>query len=235
MHPMSCPTDRVRPRLLLLLAVVLAGGCEWLADFPKDPESTLEQVRGGSLRVGVIHAPPWVVAREGEPAGVEPDIVRRLARDFDATIEWQHGGPGQLLKLLEHHELDLLIGGFEDTSPALRKVGSTRPYEKAEWWVVARDAAAVTVIEGSAVRVEHGRAYTLVKEAGGTPVYGSAGHEPALRAVPQAGFAERPPHPVRMLGTSSLVLAVPPGENAWTVAVDRSLRRMSRQRGGAGS
>lgn len=232
MHPMSCLTNRVRPRLLLLLAAALLGGCDWLADLPRDPEKTLDHVRGGKLRVGVIHAPPWVIAGEGEPAGLEPDIVRRLAGEFDATIEWRRGAPDQLLTLLEHHELDLLIGGFENKSPALRKVGSTRPYEKAEWWVVARRSEQVASVEGEPVRVEHGRAYSLVKEAGGTPVYASARPEPALRVLPQVGFTDTPPpDPVTMLGTSSHVLAVPPGENAWTVAVDRALHRMARGTG----
>jgi polar amino acid transport system substrate-binding protein len=236
MHPMSCRKTCARPRLLLLLAAVMLAGCEWLGDLPKDPEKTLERVRGGTLRAGVIHAPPWVTTGEGEPAGVEADIVRQLAREFDAGIEWQYGAPDQMLKLLEQHELDLLIGGFEDASAVLRKVGRTRPYATAEWWVVARGAAPVTGIEGEDVRVEHGEAASLVKEAGGTPVYGSAGREPVLRAVPRVGFAGTPPpHRVMKLGTSSHVLAVPPGENAWTVAIDRSLGRMPAEHGaGAG-
>lgn len=162
---MSCLSTRARPCLLLLLAAALLAGCDWLADLPKDPEKTLERVRGGSLRAGAIHAPPWVVVGPGEPSGSEADIVRQLARELDAEVEWRYGAPDQMLKLLEVHELDLVLGGFEDKSPALRKVGTTRPY-------------------------------------------------------------------ATILGTSKHVLAVPPGENAWTVAIDRSLDRMQARQAG---
>lgn len=233
MHPMSCLTMRARSRLLLLLAAAMLAGCDWLADLPKDPENTLERVRGGSLRAGVIHAPPWVTTGEGEPSGLEADIVRHLARELDAGVEWRYGAPDQMLELLEVHELDLLIGGFEDTSPALRKVGTTRPYATAEWWVVAGGPAPVTTVEGEDVRVEHGKAASLVKEAGGTPVYARAGSEPALRAVPRVGFAATvPARAVTKLGISKHVLAVPPGENAWTVAIDRTTRRMQARQAG---
>lgn len=227
MHPMSCLTTPVRPHLLLLLAGVLLAGCDWLADLPKDPEKTLDRVRGGSLRAGAIHAPPWVTTGGGEPSGIEAGIVRELARELDARVEWRYGAPDQMLKLLEVHELDLLIGGFEDASPALRKVGTTRPYATAEWWVVASGTAPVGALEGEDVRVEHGKAASLVKKAGATPVYAGAGSEPALRALPQVGFAATaPPRGVTKLGTSKHVLAVPPGENAWTVVIDRSLERL---------
>lgn len=149
-------------RLPLLAAAVLMAGCDLVSDFagdfPKDPKGTLERVRGGTLRAGVIHAPPWVEDADEphEPGGPEAEIVRSIARELGAEIRWVRGAPDRLLTRLREHELDILIGGFEESSPALRKVAKTRPY----------------------------------------------GREPQQ------------------------VLAVPPGENAWLVTVDRALHRM---------
>lgn len=52
--------------------------CATLAcGIPRDPEGTLERVRGGPLRVGVIHAPPWVTVEhlDSDPRGLEIDLV----------------------------------------------------------------------------------------------------------------------------------------------------------------
>jgi polar amino acid transport system substrate-binding protein len=64
---------------VLVAALAIAGavaGC----DFPADPEGTLDRVSGGTMRVGVIEDPPWVILEDGrEPAGMEPELVRQFA------------------------------------------------------------------------------------------------------------------------------------------------------------
>ena len=97
--------------LPLLAAAALLAGCDALEAFPRDPEGTLERVRGGTLRAGILHAPPWVEALD-EPRGPEAEIVRTLARELDAEVLWVRGAPDQLLLLLEEHELDLLRGAL---------------------------------------------------------------------------------------------------------------------------
>ncbi|MEX2494954.1 MAG: transporter substrate-binding domain-containing protein [Woeseia sp.] len=218
--------------MLLLLPMLLAG-CELPETFPVDPERTLQKVRGGSLRAGVIHAPPWVIA-EGDPSGVEADLVRHLARDFAADIEWVRGAPDQLLVLLEEHELDILIGGFEKSSPVTKKVGKTRPYASVEWWLLGQ--AADADISGEPVGVEHGKAAALVKAAHATPVFRTRPGAPALQVLPRMGKkAPVPPQGIRVLGSSHHVLLLPPGENAWVVAVDRSLQKMPEKAAGGNS
>lgn len=52
-----------RAALALVAASVLLGGCDW----PRDAAGTLNEVRGGTLRVGVTDNPPWVVLQDDAP------------------------------------------------------------------------------------------------------------------------------------------------------------------------
>jgi polar amino acid transport system substrate-binding protein len=112
--------------LALLCCVIAAlGGC----DFPADPEDTLEDVRGGTLRVGVIENDPWVVLEPGEePSGVEPELVRQFAESLDAEIEWHEGSADELAPAMSGFQLDILIGGLTAQFPHPDDVAMTRPY-----------------------------------------------------------------------------------------------------------
>lgn len=101
-----------------------AGGC----GLPRDPEGTLERVRGGTLRVGIARAEPWTNGSAAAPAGVEIELVRAVAAGLTARVEWVAGGESELIERLEHHELDLVAAGLEETSPWGKRVGLTRPY-----------------------------------------------------------------------------------------------------------
>jgi polar amino acid transport system substrate-binding protein len=110
----------------LVLAIVLAGGC----DLPRDPQSTTQTARGGVLRVGVVRESPWTTcgsASDG-PCGIEIDLVVRLADELNAEIRWFPGGEARLLPALERFELDLVVGGLTDDTPWAGRVGLTRPY-----------------------------------------------------------------------------------------------------------
>lgn len=108
-----------------LLGALLAA-CQ----LPRDPEDTLERVRGGVLRVGAVHEPPWVRMPhpQGPPEGVEVALVEALAASLGAELRWSFGGEGRLMTALERFELDLVIGGIDEDSPYQDKVGFTRPY-----------------------------------------------------------------------------------------------------------
>lgn len=116
------------PRWFSLLLGLLAGAaaCDW----PRDPEGTLDHVRGGALRVGVIHQPPWVIADPdgGPPRGREVELTVELARRLGAEPRWQVGGETRLMQALKKFELDLVIGGLTSESPYRDEVGFTRPY-----------------------------------------------------------------------------------------------------------
>jgi polar amino acid transport system substrate-binding protein len=110
-----------------LLAVGLLTGCG--TSIPADPEGTLDRVRDGQLRVGVSTNAPWTETRDGaEPAGIEPDLVRRFAATLNARIEWAEGGEQKLVDELERGNLDIVLGGLTKDTPWSEKVAVTAPY-----------------------------------------------------------------------------------------------------------
>jgi len=44
------------------------------------------------MRVGLVEHPPWVVRTNGEPRGVEVELVRQFANGLGTTPEWHWGG-----------------------------------------------------------------------------------------------------------------------------------------------
>ena len=112
--------------LAVLGAVLVLGGCG--ATIPSDPDGTLEQVRGGLLRVGVSTNPPWTHVVDGEPTGLEPGLVEDFAASLDADVSWTVGGEHDLVARLERGELDLVVGGLTAASPWGGSVALTVPY-----------------------------------------------------------------------------------------------------------
>jgi ABC-type amino acid transport substrate-binding protein len=119
----------------LVGAPVLAG-CG--TDLPRDPEGTLDRVRGGTLRVGVSANPPWTEAPAttagGDatpaepPTGIEPDLLTDFAESLGAEVHWTTGGEGRLVADLRDGRLDVVVGGLTDTSPWTSHAALTRPY-----------------------------------------------------------------------------------------------------------
>ncbi|MBW3554485.1 MAG: transporter substrate-binding domain-containing protein [Gemmatimonadetes bacterium] len=111
------------PLLLFLLLTPLTA-----CDLPRDPVGTLDRVRGDTLRVGVVAAPPYLV-RSGERAGgPEADLIRAFAGRIGAEVEWRWGSLDDHMESLEAFELDLVAGGLTTASPWKKKVGFTRPW-----------------------------------------------------------------------------------------------------------
>ena len=110
------------------IAVVLAGivclGC----DLPRDPEETYERARGGTIRAGVSENPPWTRWKDGEPAGVEVDLIEDFAGRLDAEVEWFPAAESELIESLHQGRLDVVVGGLTDDSPWLAEVALTRPF-----------------------------------------------------------------------------------------------------------
>ena len=116
-------------RLLLIVAALLvASAC----GIPRDAAGTLHRVRGGVVRAGVVHNPPFVVDTGGAVGGVEGMLVEAIARDVGATVEWVRGPEHELLRALHARELDIVAGGFNDKLIWKREVALTRPYYQDE-------------------------------------------------------------------------------------------------------
>lgn len=115
---------------MLLAAVALSAGTAGCGvPIPTDPDSTLERVSGGALRVGVTANGKWASVREGEePGGIEPALVLSFASSLGAVPEWVTGSEQELAKGLKEGELDLVVGGFAADTPWITHAGTTRPY-----------------------------------------------------------------------------------------------------------
>jgi len=108
----------------LVGACLLATGC----GLPKDASGTVERVRGGVLRVGVIHNPPFVIDTGTAVRGVEGTLADAIAQDLGARIEFRRGPEHVLMRALHTRELDLVIGGLDAKVPWVKEAALTRPY-----------------------------------------------------------------------------------------------------------
>ena len=95
---------------------------------PRDPNGTLSRVQKGVLRVGIAIHPPWTTDSAGTYGGVEPALVKTLAQELGASIEWTAGGESVLLPRLHAGDLDIVVAGLDATTPWSKSVGVTRPY-----------------------------------------------------------------------------------------------------------
>lgn len=111
----------------LLASLLVVAGC---GDMPRDPQDSLERaLERGSLRVGVVDNPPWVIERESGPAGgVEGAIAAAFAADLGLSVEWYPGSSEMMFEALRKFEVDLVIGGFSKSNPWSKYVGFTLPY-----------------------------------------------------------------------------------------------------------
>lgn len=214
-------------RLAALCALLLAvSACQW----PRDAEGTLDRVTGGTMRVGITPADPWVRLDGPAPAGVEVRLVEALAADLGADIEWVQGSESELIAALHVRALDLVIGGLDSSAPWTQEASLTRHY------LITRTVVAVPAdtqesieaadLEGRQVRVERGRAEVeRVRRFGAVPV-----------AVEEVTGDEGPvvvdSWELERLGLRALdaevsrsehVVAVPLGENGWQTTVERYL------------
>jgi hypothetical protein len=107
-----------------ITAVMLTVAC----GLPHDPADTLNHVRHGTLRVGVVNNPPWVVDEGAQVTGVEGRLVAILAAALDARVEWVREPEFGLMRTLKDRDLALVIAGFDENVPWAKSVALTRPY-----------------------------------------------------------------------------------------------------------
>ena len=107
------------------LALALAVAC---ADLPRDPEDTLARVRGGTLRVGAVDAPPWIVRNGARASGPEADLIEAFAGTLGARVAWQWGAHDEHMRALERYELDIVAAGLTHKTPWGAHVGLSRPW-----------------------------------------------------------------------------------------------------------
>lgn len=208
------------------LLVGALGGCQ----IPRDTTGTLERVEGGTLRVGVTEADPFVrLGEDGQPSGgAEVRLVERLAAALDARIEWFDGSESELMGALKERQLDLVIGGLTKKAPWKKEAALTRPYLSTRTVVGAPPGQDLPGnLDGVRVAVEAGseEAGLLDRETEAEPVFEDEierGRVPAavgdwllddLGLVDTGVELKREEH----------VMAARLGENAWLVRLERFL------------
>lgn len=213
------------PSLLALLAAFGLAAC----NIPSDPEHTLERIRSGQMRIGVVDNPPWVKSRPDAQrvSGVEAQLMADFAQQLDAEIEWVRGSEAELITALEHFQLDVVIGGLTEKTPWKSKISLSRPYHSSTINVAmpAGTAQLLEKIKGLEIAVAPGsEAAAYVHAKGGKPV-------PVSTLGPTELPIAAPAWRLRALGLvpgielhkQRHVIALPPGENAWLVSMDRFL------------
>lgn len=209
---------------IAIVAALLCQGCR----YPQDVEKTLEQVRGGVLDVGLTENSPWVI-RTDPPSGVEVDIVREIARGLDAEVRWHWASEGELVPALKQFQLDLVIGGLVDTKRLKSQVALSKPYFNSRVTVgfpIPRGEAPPASLKGVRVQVPAvNHVASTLKNKGAEPVRYANG-PPAGEPVAAAtwwlrGQGLQPGH--WTLRTDKHVMALPNGENAWIMHVQKHL------------
>lgn len=198
-------------------------------DIPRDPDDTLDRVRGGVLRVGVIDNEPWTKRAGGEPTGVEVQLVREFAAELGARAHWMWGGEGEQMEALKRGELDLVIGGLTDETPWGAEVGTTNPYFESHIVVGVPPAMPPPAsLEGLRVAVPQGDAIAArLEDENAIP---SRTEDPFAANAPVAAaeweLEARGFTPTEFkLHTEKHIFATPPGENAFLVRLEEFLKR----------
>ena len=212
------------PRLALAAcALALFAAC---TAPPEDPEGTLDRIEGGTMRVGITDNPPWTIVGD-DMAGVEVELIERLAERLDATIEWSEGSEQELFGALSTGALDLVIGGLTSTNANAMEATLTHPFHTSMLVIGIPMGATFEDIAEVEVAVERNtEAAALLRKTDAVPVYVDDLSEVdgAAAAVDDwlledLGLQDSG---VR-LSESDHVMAIRPGENGWLVTLEMFL------------
>ena len=122
--------------LPLLFALPLLVACD---GYPRDPKGSLREAQNETLKVGAAEFPPWVRWQNDSVSGTEAELVEQFAHSIGAQVEWIKGSEGMLMRMLEAHELHLVVGGITADSPWRQYVAFTRPYRKQQYVICSTD------------------------------------------------------------------------------------------------
>lgn len=121
----------------LFFSLFLLVACD---SYPRDPKKSLRNVQNGILKVGAAELSPWVSWQDnGRVSGAEVELVEQFAESLNTQVEWVKGSEGLLMRMLEAHELHLVIGGVTADSPWSRYVAFTRPYRQQQYVICSTD------------------------------------------------------------------------------------------------
>lgn len=230
-----CPTRRILLRVAPLVVVGLpAPGLSACDDFhyPRDPDDTLNRVlEEGRLRVTAVDHVPWIIVDgDATPRGAEVELIKDFARELGVSVAWRRAPAFLALEALKQGDADLAIGGFTKQAVTAHRTASHTYAYFTEALVIAADPAvpAPQNLEGQRVHAApHLLADGLIRQQGGVPVPDRA-DAVQLVALPGWQLPARALKPTGIvLRRTEHVIAVPRGENAWIMRLERFLRAQS--------
>lgn len=209
---------------MIVTAVAAISGCS----FPQDPRGTIDEARGGEMRVGITANEPWTRVGEGEPSGVEVELIEGFAEELGAEIVWVPGPEYELVEALDAGQVDVVIAGLTKDSPSLSKhAGLTYPYYSTRLLVGASPSEGFEDASGREIAVEVGDpAASYLERRGARPVYErtlSAEDAPLAAEDWRLRMWGLEPTGVE-LSVEEHVMAVPMGENGLLLELERYLR-----------
>ncbi|HEX2050525.1 MAG TPA: transporter substrate-binding domain-containing protein [Actinomycetota bacterium] len=220
-HPVAGRTRTVAAACAAVVATASVA-----CSLPRDPEGTLERVTDGTIRVGVSASDPWVVLGSGGPGGIEVELVERFATDLGAEVEWVEGSVDELAAALHVRELDLVVAGLASTSPISSEAALTHPYVTTQVVVAAPPGVALDDVAGVEVGVEDGsEAAGILAKTDAVPVRVDdvATFDGPVAVDSYLVDDLRLRDTGLRLAEVDHVMAVPHGENAWLVRLERFL------------
>ncbi|ARS34544.1 hypothetical protein CA264_03295 [Pontibacter actiniarum] len=209
---------------------LLLVGCD---NYPRDPEHTLENVKGHVLRVGVASNGKWAQADGASPSGIEVELVKGFAKELGAEIEWLPDAQSNILEKVEVHELDMAIGGFTKTSPWVKHLAFSQPHHTEKIKVGTLPSRTLPEeIEDLPVHVRrNSQAAVYVKKKEGQPVY-------VDQLQPGPYLVAATEEELQQLGLrvsdytlhkEEYVVAIPKGENAFLMRLDKYIDKHSHE------
>lgn len=212
-------------RLLTLLAGLTAcmSAC---SDFPKDPESSFDELRSDVLKAGVSEAPPWITRGNATaPSGIEAELITAFAESVGTRVEWVWATEQENLEALAQFSLHLAAGGLTDQSPWKKKVSLSKPHAQVEYVVgFPPGVTPPASLQGVEVAVKSGSDLVRTLEKKGARPMETA--DPFETGLPVAAdTAELAEHGYFVskfdLAKKSHAIAAPPGENKTILELDR--------------
>src|SRR5881275_14521 len=118
----------LRPWTALILGLSIGTAS---CGLPRDPDKTSERIASThELRVGFTGNAPWTDDSGAVPRGIEPDLARRFAATIGAHVAWTRVSETTLVQALKHHELELVIGGFDKKTQWSSTAGVSQPFTR---------------------------------------------------------------------------------------------------------
>jgi polar amino acid transport system substrate-binding protein len=103
------------------------------------PAHDFQTVEEGKLTIALTNTPPYSFEKDGEAAGIDSDILKKIAADECLTIDYQAYIYATAVPAVETGRVDVAVGGFYRTQARADVVTLTDPVYLDELTVMSPD------------------------------------------------------------------------------------------------